>query len=308
MDAARPVDRVVAAYALVSGAALAFPHRPASWPLLALAHLTLAALALRPGPLKPLLSRVGTAFPRAARIGADWYPLALIPLLYAELSVLNVAVWDGRYFDGLVQGWEETVFGHQPAVTLASRAPSLLLSEALHAAYLSYYPIIYVPPLVLYLRGRREAFRSTVHALMLTFVVHYVVFVYFPVQGPRYLFPSPDGAIAAGPFYRLSHLILEAGSSQGAAFPSSHMAVAAAQTVAVFRFLPRAAPILVAASVGLGVGAVYGGFHYAIDMVVGAVVGLGIALAVGRPGKVASADPRARAVDGPPSREQPYRS
>ncbi len=275
-------DRLVAGYALLSAGALAFPGRPDSWPVLAAGHLALLALALAMGRMRDPAGGPASGGPpdspysRALRVVADWYPLLVIPLLYSELGVLNRAVWGGRYFDPVILAWEQALFGAQPAASFAATAPHLALSEALHAAYLSYYPIIYLPPLVLYLRGRRDAFASLMRPLVATFLLHYLVFVYFPVQGPRYLFPAPGGTVADGPLYQLTHRILEAGSSQGSAFPSSHMGVAVVQTVAAFRFLPRAAPLVLVATVGLGVGAVYGGFHYAIDMIVGALVGLAI--------------------------------
>lgn len=270
------IDGVVAAYAVLAGAALLFPHRPGSWPLLAAGHLALFGLALWIGRNRRSLERRGGR--RWVRVVVDWYPLLIIPLLYTELDFLNTAVWGGRYFDGVILEVEERIFGGQPSTTLARSAPWLTLSEVLHGAYLSYYPIIYVPPLVLYLQGRRAEFRTTLMALITAFLVHYMVFIYFPVQGPRYLFPAPGGRIAEGFMYGLAHRILEAGSSEGAAFPSSHVGVAVVQTVAAFRFLPRAAPFLLAATLGLAVGAVYGGFHYAIDAIAGALAGLAIAL------------------------------
>lgn len=267
---------MVAGYAVLAGVALAFPHRPATWPILAAAHLALFGLAIQVARIRPWLDRPGTR--RRIRVLADWYPLLVIPLLYSELDALNTAVWGGRYFDYLILAAEERLFGGQPSATLARSAPWLPLSEALHAAYLSYYPIIYLPPLVLYLRGDREAYRAMLLPLITAFLLHYLVFVYFPVQGPRYIFPAPGGSIAGGPMYGLAHSILDAGSSRGAAFPSSHIAIAAVQTVAAFRFLPRAAPFILVATVGIGVGAVYGGFHYATDMIAGALAGLAVAI------------------------------
>jgi membrane-associated phospholipid phosphatase len=68
--------------------------------------------------------------------------------------------------------------------------------------------------------------------------------------------------------------VLEAGSSQGAAFPSSHAAIAAVQTVNAYRHLPRATPLLAAITLGICFGAVYGGFHYGVDMMAGLALGL----------------------------------
>jgi membrane-associated phospholipid phosphatase len=289
----RAIDRLFALYAVVSGLALAGPARPAWWPALAAAHLVAALAALRRWPVAPALEAVARRWPRVASVVSDWYPLLLLPALYRELALLNRALFDGVYFDGLVMRWEQALFGGHPSVALAGALPHLAVSEPLHAAYLSYYLIIYGPPLLLYRAGRRLDYHAMLFPLMLTFLVSYLFFIYFPVQGPRYLFPPPGGGLESGPMYRLAHRVLEIGSSQGAAFPSSHVAVAAMQTVLVGRLLPRLLPVVALLSAGLAVGAVYGGFHYATDVGAGFVLAgllvvaaprLEAALALGRSG------------------------
>lgn len=266
---AAPVDRLLGGYFLVAALPLLFPHRPDGWPLLLAAHLGLGALLLAGAPAR-LRARSDHAFVRALTL---WYPLLLMPFMYWELPILSAAIWDGRFFDGTVMGWEAAIFGGQPSATMARRWGSPFLSEVLHLAYLAYYPLIYVFPAVLYMRVRKEAFQATVFAVMLGFAACYVVFTLFPVQGPRYLFPAPGGELATGWLYRLTHTVLETGSSQGAAFPSSHAAVAVIQTVNALRFMPRAAPLLGVITAGICAAAVYGGFHYAVDMAAGVAVG-----------------------------------
>lgn len=269
-----PIDRLFAAYALVSMVALAFPYRPAAWPVLALLHLAVAAIGFGVPPAARAWDAFAQRWPRTARFVGDWYALLLVPALYGEVAVLNLSMHGGQYFDTIVLGWEDAVFGGRPSQDWAPAAPNLALSEMLHAAYLSYYIIIYVPAIILYARRRRAAFQQVVFAIMLTFFIHYLTFIAFPVQGPRYLFPAPDGAIAGGAFYRLAHRVLEAGSSRGAAFPSSHVGVAVAQALLARRYLPLLALPIGLLAVGLAFGAVYGGFHYAVDAAVGAVVGV----------------------------------
>jgi membrane-associated phospholipid phosphatase len=267
---ASSVDRLLGGYLLITALVVVFPHRPESWPVLLGAHLALGLALLAAAPQR-IRESVGGG---AIRALVDWYPLLLMPVLYWELPLLGGSLWDGRFFDAVVQGWEARLFGGQPSVELAGRWPWLPLSELLHLFYLAYYPVIYLFPAALYLRGQRESFRATVFAVMLGFTACYVVFTLFPVQGPRYLFPAPGGAAAEGWMYQLTHRILESGSSQGAAFPSSHAAIAAVQTVNAGRYLPKAAPLLALITAGICVGAVYGGFHYAIDMAVGAAFGV----------------------------------
>lgn len=268
-----PVDRLLAAYALVAGAALFFPYRPAAWPLLAAAHV-IAILALAgTAPFARVWESALARWPRTLTAAGDAYPIALIPFLYAELPWLNRSVWNGRYFDDVILRVEERVFGMQPSLEWARAMPVPALSELLHGAYLSYYFIVFVPPLLIWWKAGTPSFRQAVFALLLTFVTHYVFFIWFPVQGPRYLFPAPGGAIAGGGVYRFTHWILEAGSSQGAAFPSSHVGVAVAQTLLIYRYLRPLWPVMAVLAVGLAAGAIYGGFHYATDAFFGAALG-----------------------------------
>jgi membrane-associated phospholipid phosphatase len=280
------MDRLFGLYLLVSGAALAFPSHPPGWAWLVLLHVVGAAVALAVPPFGDLAARLAVRAPRVTSLLHDWYPLAAMPLLYKELATLNVMVWGGRYFDSVILAADRAIFGTQPSVALSRALPYLALSEPLHAAYLSYYAIIYGPPLALYALGRRGDFRRLVFPLMLTVFVHYLFFVYFPVSGPRYLFPPPGGELARGPVYRLAHHLLQGGSSRGAAFPSSHVAVSTAQTILCFRFLPRVGPLVAIAAAGLAFGAVYAGFHYATDAMVGMVAGILIVLAAPAVGRV----------------------
>lgn len=267
--ARRAIRRLFAAYLLVSGIALLFPHRPQSWALFALLHALGITLLLRPQIMDPIARRI----PRMANIIGDWYTLIIIPALYTELAILNVAVFNGHYFDSIILEWEQLFFG-QPSRTLAQQFPYPVLSEYLHFAYISYYLIIYGPPLYLYLRGRREDQQHAAFNLMLAFFAHYIFFIYFPVQGPRYLFAAPSGPISGGLFYRLAHKLLETGSARGAAFPSSHVGVSIAQSAFAFITIPRIAPLVLVLTLSLALGAIYGGFHYATDAVCGLLFGL----------------------------------
>lgn len=211
---------------------------------------------------------------------ADWtFPLAL-PFLYAELPLLMEGLPGVVAFhDATVAAFETAVFGGQPAFEWASALPVPWVSELLHLGYLSYYPLIFVPPLLLWagLTGpadpvrRREAFHRTILALSLAMLPAFALMVVWPVQGPRYF--GPPAGIPEGPVRDLVLAILGAGSSRGAAFPSSHVSLAVAQTVVALRWQR---PVGIGAAVVtllLGAGAVYGGFHYLLDVLAGALLG-----------------------------------
>jgi membrane-associated phospholipid phosphatase len=214
---------------------------------------------------------VYVASARANGVLADWLPLFAVPFLYAELPSIHM----GALHDAVVQQWESSWFGVSPAHVAAARWPSHALSELLHAAYLSYYAIIVLPPLVLYLRGDRAEFARVTAGLVSIFALCFAIFIVFPVAGPRYAWSPPPG-VYDGAIRRFALRVLEAGSSRGTAFPSSHVAVAAAQSVMTLAWSRRFGLGLSVVTVLLAAGAVYGGFHYAIDAVAGGLIGCAV--------------------------------
>jgi membrane-associated phospholipid phosphatase len=269
-DPARPALLALFVYLAVQVVPL-LVGRPASPPPLLAAHLVGIAIVA-------LLLRARADGSPAAGTLRQWVPLLALPLLYAELAPLIGALHDGTR-DALVLRWESALVG-QPARTLAGRFPSRALSEALHAGYLSYYPLIYVPPLLLAVRGasRREALGETILALTLAYTLCFVLFTVFPVEGPRYRFGASTGA-PAGPLRDLARALLQEGSSRGTAFPSSHVAVSLAQALAAWRHQRAVGAVVAVCAAGVAVGAVYGGFHYAVDVGAGIVVAVAAAAA-----------------------------
>lgn len=209
--------------------------------------------------------------PAVLRALRDWAPLLAVPVLYAELPDLIFGA-GSQLHDQLVQTWEAALFGASPAHAAAGRWPWTGLSELLHLGYLSYYGIIYLPPLWLYLRNERRQFEVTITALAITFTGCFAIFVFFPVAGPRYLWTAPPG-IPDGPIRRLALTLLAAGSSKGSAFPSSHVAVSVVQSLMMLWHRRSVGLLISGASLLLALGAVYGGFHYGIDVLAGAAAG-----------------------------------
>jgi membrane-associated phospholipid phosphatase len=199
-------------------------------------------------------------------------PLIVIALAYGEVTLL-IAGFVTPFHDVTVQRWDAVLFGIQPSHDLAAKVPVLAVSELLHAGYLSFYLALSIPPLLLYARGRAEAFEETMLTLAVTWILGCALFVAFPAEGPRFLWSSPPG-IPDGPFRRLSMSILAAGSVRGTAFPSLHMAASLSQTVMAWRWQSKwLRTAMTVSTVLIGIGAVYAGYHYAVDMLAGAMLG-----------------------------------
>jgi membrane-associated phospholipid phosphatase len=207
----------------------------------------------------------------ALRPARDWLPLVLGPFMYIELRWLIEGV--GRpHADALVQRWESALFPGQPAASWATDLPVRWLSEALHLAYASYYLLVYVPPAILYLRGRRECFARTLLGLTIVYGTCFATYLVLPVDGPRFL--SGPAAAPEGPVRSFVLALLHAGSSRGTAFPSSHVAASVVAALSALTCQPRVGAVVSVLTLGLAIGTVYGGFHYAVDALAGVAVGL----------------------------------
>jgi membrane-associated phospholipid phosphatase len=206
----------------------------------------------------------------------EWYLVLPIPFLYMEVGHLNRVFHDG-FFDRQILDLEAALFGGLPSIILREALPWRPLSEFLHFCYLSYYWIFPVLGVSLYLRHRFEAFRTCLTVVATTMLSCYLVFILYPVMGPYHALPFVPAPGAGGWFFpHLARSAVEAGRSLGTAFPSSHAAVAVVILLCTRRFLrPLFYPYLVI-TIGIGVGAVYGGFHYAVDILAGALSGFAL--------------------------------
>ena len=256
------VDIATAAYITIATGAVLVAFRGEGipgWPWLLTAHALILALAA----LAPSARNAG----RFGRFMADWYPMLLLPALYGEIGVLTLSA--GFQNDLLIQRLETWVFGSQISYRWIRESPAMLTSWVLHACYLAYYPILFASPFALWIGGRRDASRHTIFAVMATFYLCYIVFLFFPVAGPRYAFDGAHNVATNVWPARFAAWLLDRGDSWGAAFPSSHVAASVVATGMALRYWRAVGLVLLPFTTGLILAVVYGQFHYAVDALAG---------------------------------------
>jgi membrane-associated phospholipid phosphatase len=101
---------------------------------------------------------------------------------------------------------------------------------------------------------------------------------FVPALPPRSLERQPSGARATKSRV-FNQWILKHGSIQAISFPSAHAASALAVSLVLLHYVPIGGLIFLAISFWVGVAAVVGRYHYAIDVALGGLVALGIYLA-----------------------------
>ena len=223
--------------------------------------------ALAPSVVVFALLIVARRIQPAARAWA-LVPLLFFPLLYAQVGMVDAAM---PMNDPVVIGWEDYWFG-APWHTWRARWPSPVLSTLLHLCYVAFYPLVYLPPLYFAWRARRDALDAQMLAFTVVLLAGLTCFLFWPVEGPRFRWPSPttSGDDEARQFARM---LLARFSARGTAFPSSHVSITVVQTAILWRWQRPAAPLAACLTIGLAVGAVYGGFHYLIDVLAGIALG-----------------------------------
>jgi len=274
------VDYVTQFYAAMIGFFIILFHNDAlpHWRWLVAAHVMCVA------GIHGLI-RIHAAAPRNRVLDflRYFYPILLYTGFYRETSVLNHA-FIGHYFDSAFMRVEEWIFGFQPSVSFMARLPHLPISELFYVSYFSYYVMIGGVGLALYFQGR-ERFFHFVTVTSVIFYACYLTYIFMPVLGPHVFreavpcFPGQSQipcfplaypeAIQSGPFFQIMKFIYVYFESVGAAFPSSHVAIATCTLYFSWRYIPCIRYVHLVAVILLSLSTVYCRYHYAIDVPAG---------------------------------------
>ncbi len=213
----------------------------------------------------------------------DWLPAIFFITVFEEVSFLSLALrgeWQNPYLIAM----ESAIFAVPPAVWL-HRYPALWFSELLEFGYISFYPFYPAVAGVLWARRRRPdfsgAFRRLTDALSVGYLFCYATYLLFPTRSPSHNVGLPAAAPAAGtvgPFHLLVDAIQGTAGVHGNAFPSAHIMLAFVVLVFAFRYFKRVAPWLLVCTLLMCLGAVYDGYHYAVDVLAGAVLGIAVGM------------------------------
>lgn len=213
------------------------------------------------------------------------YPVMLYTAFYRETGLVNQMFVTG-YLDPWVIRAEQSLLGFQPCLAFMDWAPYLWLSEFFYAFYFSYYVMIAGVGIALFLRDRAQC-HHYVAVVSFVFYLCYLTYIFIPVVGPRLFFREINGyqlpadllalaqvpeypeSITHGPFFQLMRVIYRHFEAEGAAFPSSHVAIALCTLHFSWRYLPRIRWFHAFAVSMLCLSTVYCRYHYLLDVIFG---------------------------------------
>jgi membrane-associated phospholipid phosphatase len=215
-----------------------------------------------------------------------FYPVLLYTGLYRETGSLNQMVHTG-YLDPNFFRLDDWIFGCPVSFRFMDAFPQMAISEVFYFSYFTYYLMISGIGIALYLRNRSQ-FYHYISVTSFVFYACYLVYIFLPVVGPRIYYreivnfelppdevpavvPEFPATVQAGPFYSIMAFIYRNFESPGAAFPSSHVAIALVTVYFSFLYLRKIRWIHLTLAVLLCLSTVYCRYHYAVDVVAGAL-------------------------------------
>jgi len=278
------VDYATQGYISVVGLLILFFHNATvpAWRLLLAAHAgCLAAVHLL------ILAQARWPANRVLTFLRHFYPVLLYTGFYRETGALN-RMFVSDYQDAHFIWLEEWLFGGQACIQFMDSWPYLIVSEVLYAAYFSYYLMIAGIGITLFFKNRQE-FYHYVTVVSFVFYLCYLTYICLPVMGPRAFFREIDGfrlpdeiqayagaptypdRVKEGMFYQLMGWIYRNFEGPGAAFPSSHVAIALCTAWFSFLYLRRIRYVHLTVALLLCAATVYCRYHYVVDVIAGSL-------------------------------------
>jgi membrane-associated phospholipid phosphatase len=270
----RPVDMATLLYLLcITAMIILFHDRIDGWGWIVVKHCAAALVIL-------LLIRAAEDRYDWLGVLRHWYPLLVFFPLFAEMNQLV-----NMFFPFWANSWlinlDRALFGVHPTVWFETVATPAL-TELMVLFYLAYFLMIPTAALPLYVKKKERQFDNLMFNTSLAFYLSFVAFLFFPAVSPRITLAHLQGApLQGGLLLGLLNRVQSFGGIHGGAFPSSHVAVAFTVLLSAYRTERKVFYVLLPFVLGLAVSTTYCRYHYAVDAIAGALLGM-IVVVLGR--------------------------
>ncbi|RME19689.1 MAG: phosphatase PAP2 family protein [Candidatus Zixiibacteriota bacterium] len=264
-----PSDYIVIGYCTFMALACALLGRPISTYydeiVIYLSLAAISALIIR------FMNEHGPGWQRFLRL---LYPVLLVGPLYSLTGGTMFLIFD-HFLDANIVALEKAVFGVNPTIYIDRHLLNVWLNELLSACYFSYY--FYLPGFFLsaFFLRKYDIIKRALTGVMLMYVVSFLIFWLYPVEGPRWVFADRYLHPVNGLMFRhMVEFVIAHGAVRGGAMPSSHTGIALIVLIYLFVYFRRAAWPIMPIVLGLAIGTVWGRFHYVSDVVVGSLIAI----------------------------------
>jgi len=192
------------------------------------------------------------------------YPLVLFGFFYSETDYLNNVLFEN--LDPIAEKVELWIFGVHPSIIFSRLFPQAWFSEIMNFGYFSYYFLVVLLPLWLWIK-KRDSFNYVIFNITASFYFFYLIFILFPVAGPQfYLDHSLRTIPDSGLFRSLVKLAEWIGEGPTAAFPSSHVGIVVIMAVLTYKYAKELLWVYIIFGILICFSTVYIKAHYVIDV------------------------------------------
>jgi len=207
------------------------------------------------------------------------YAQALYILYFTECIWLSQLMYNGASLDGFFARMDYLIFRFQPAIQFSRHFQEFpIVNEMFFFSYFFYYALISTGVWFLFARRRYAAAARMLFIISGSFFILYVWFVFFPVKGPKYYFDELYqiwySNFRGFFFTRIVKGLFNNTNLGGAAFPSSHVALAIISILLNWRHNRFVVPIYLPLTVLLLLSTIYLYAHYFVDIPAGAIAGV----------------------------------
>jgi membrane-associated phospholipid phosphatase len=171
-----------------------------------------------------------------------------------------------------------------PGIASTSGTGRTRIGFILEMAYLSCYPLVPLGLLAIYLTDHRSYVAAFWFVVLISTYLCYAITPFVPAFPPRSLVAESaaepaNQAKSTNKGRIFNRWILRHGSIHAISFPSAHVASAFAVALVLLRCSLPAGLLFLLIAIAISLGAVIGRYHYALDVLLGAVVPLLVFLA-----------------------------
>ena len=202
-----------------------------------------------------------------------FYPAVMFSFFYTMTGGQMFLLFDS-FYDWQLTAFELSLLGVNPTLYIDQNLLNVWLNEIISFCYFSYYFMIPVFMISVFVKKDYEILKSFIASTCIMFFCSYMLFFLYPIEGPRWHFVSQFQNSIDGPFFRQAvEFVIANGAVRGGCMPSSHFGVALVIWMYCYRYYRKTAYIILPIVIGLGVGTVWGRFHYVSDVFIGGLIG-----------------------------------
>lgn len=192
-----------------------------------------------------------------------------VMLLTFELITNYIRFRDLTLLDGLLQQWDQVVFGGKIAPLWFDPLHSSEMTLIFSGVYLVWFILIYSTVFLLLFKGREAVLEYTSKAL-LTFYIGYIIYIFVPAIGPLYTYSFAQDLGGLTTFLQNPKWINPAAD----VFPSLHTGIAVVMLMQIWRsyriwtiFFGPVCFLIVLSTLYLRI-------HYGVDVIAGIILAI----------------------------------